>query len=264
MKSYKVHGNIVLYLLIDQVPVLTPGSRVSVRSVSSVHYSLSVLLLSLTVFEWRKCELCAIWLCLQLCSPQLCHQHHVCLFVLHMLFFEVQEIFSLLVVWSPVKLSELFCKDLFWMWVTPQYLLGSQLMAPEHADAGIRCNVTPIMNNVYTRMQEPQICSSALHSQPVFHLPLEALKRGWKLDPLDIPVAWMFSLQRTSTTVPHLERTAYFSSCPSLSTQSDAVSTTFWPFINVELRKRCDIALCCGHVCCHGSENSGKQAAWAS
>lgn len=35
MKSYKVHGNIVLYLLIE-VPVLTPGSRVSVLSVSSV------------------------------------------------------------------------------------------------------------------------------------------------------------------------------------------------------------------------------------
>lgn len=76
-----------------------------------------------------------------------------------------------------------------------QSLLGCQIMALKH---GIRCNVTPIMNNVHTRMQEPQICSSVLHSQPVFHLLLEALERGWNLDHLDIPVAWMFSLQRAS------------------------------------------------------------------
>lgn len=136
------------------------------------------------------------------------------------------------------KLSELSCEDLLWMWVTPQYLLGSRLTALKHAD-GVRCNVTPIMNNVCTRMQEPQICSSALRSQPVFHLLLEAPKRGWKLDHLDIPVAWMFSLQRTSIHCFSLTKhTNIFSSSPLLSTRSDAVSATSWPSLmwNWEIR----------------------------
>ncbi|KAG7245462.1 hypothetical protein INR49_010913 [Caranx melampygus] len=74
------------------------------------------------------------------------------------------------------KLSEPSCKDLCWMGVRPRYLLWSQLMALKHTD-GVRCNTTPIMSNVYTRMQELQICSSVLRSQPVFHLLLETLKR---------------------------------------------------------------------------------------
>lgn len=116
------------------------------------------------------------------------------------------------------KLSELSCEDLFWMRLTPQYLLGSQLMAPKHTD-GIRCNVTPVMNNVYTCMQELHMCSSALRSQPVFHLLLEALNRGWKLDHWDIPVAWTFSLQRTSIHCSSLPKyTDVFSSTTLLST----------------------------------------------
>lgn len=123
------------------------------------------------------------------------------------------------------------------------------------------------MNNVYTCMQEPQICSSALRLQPVFHFLLEALKRGWNLDHLDIPVAWMFSLQRTSIHCSSL--TKYFSHSPLLSTRSDAVSAAFWPLLmwNWETRfsqmQSHDFAFYCGQFWCHGLENSGKQAAWA-
>ncbi len=59
MKSYKVHGDIVLYLLIDKVPVLMPGSRVSVLSVSCVLISVCATA-ELDRVELRKCELSAI------------------------------------------------------------------------------------------------------------------------------------------------------------------------------------------------------------
>lgn len=60
MTLYKVHGNIVLYLLIDKVPVLMPGSRVSVLlGVSCVLISVCATA-ELDCPELGKCELSAI------------------------------------------------------------------------------------------------------------------------------------------------------------------------------------------------------------
>ncbi len=73
---------------------------------------------------------------------------------------------------------------------TPQYLLGSQLMALKHVD-GVRCNVIPIMNNVYTRMQEPQnplfrpalaACFSFAVGSPEAWLKLGSLRHTCGLD----------------------------------------------------------------------------------
>ena len=96
--------------------------------------------------ELRICELCAIWLCLRLCAPQLCHQHHVCLFCAARAFFsfKCKEISSLVVSCRPIccKLSEPSVQGLFWTGVTPQYLLGSQLMALKPTGR-VHCNATP-------------------------------------------------------------------------------------------------------------------------
>lgn len=191
MKSYKVHGNIVLYLLID--PVLMPGSRAS-----CTQCELCVILCYCWAWlSWVEENVNSVWFdCAYSCAHHNCVTNITCACLCCTCIFKCKTycVFSFCCL-ICCKLSEPSGKDSFWMWVTPQYLLQSQLMALKHV---IRCNATPIVNNVYSHMQELQICSSVLRSQPVFNLLLETLKCGWNLDLLDIPVAWMFGLQRTS------------------------------------------------------------------
>lgn len=108
------------------------------------------------------------------------------------------------------------------MRVTPQYLLGSQLMALKHAD-GVRCNATPIMNNVYTHMQEPQnllycsalaACFSFAVGSPEAWLKVESLGHTCGLD---------VQYAEHPSTVLYLQSTPnILSSSSSLSTWSDA------------------------------------------
>lgn len=208
VKPYKVHGNIVFVPFDRKRPRLDAWFT----CVCTQCVNLSVLLLSLSVLSWGNVNL--VWFdCAYSCAHHNCVTNITCACLCCTCFFKCKKYsLSLFCCLICCKLSELSCTDLLWMWVTPQYLLRSQLMALKHVE-GIHCNATPVMNKVYTRVQEPQICSSVLRSQPVFHLLLEALKRGWNLDHLDIPVAWMFSLQRTSIPCSSLTLT-YFTSSP--------------------------------------------------
>lgn len=163
-----------------------PGSCVSVLGVSCVLTSACAT----AELEPRKCELD----CAYSCAHHNCVTDITCACLCCTCFFQVQEIFSLFVRSSVNSLNSPL-RICFGCESHHSTYSGSQLTSLKHT-GGIRCNVTPIM---YTRhMLELKICSSVLRSQPVFHLLLEALQRGLELDHLEIPVAWMFSLQRTS------------------------------------------------------------------
>lgn len=169
-----------------------PGSCVSVLGASCVLTS-ACTTAELDCREPRKCELD----CAYSCAHHNCVTDITCACLCCTCFFQVQEVFSLfaLFVWSSVNSLNSPLRICFGCESHHSTYSGSQLTALKHT-GGIRCNVTPIM---YThRMLGLKICSSVLHSQPVFHLLLEALQRGLELDHLEISVAWMFSLQRTS------------------------------------------------------------------
>lgn len=145
LTSYKVHGNIVLYLFDRQSPRLDAWfTCVCTRCELCVNLCLCYCWAWLSWVE----EMWTFWLCLQLCVHttivSATSRVPVCA---ARAFYKCKKKYSLLSFCCMIfcKLSELSCKDLFWMWVTPQYLLGSQLMALKHA---IRCNATPVMNNV--------------------------------------------------------------------------------------------------------------------
>lgn len=134
MKSYKVHGNIVLYLLID--PVLMPGSRVSCTQ-CELCVNLSVLLLSFTILSWGNVNLVQ-FNCAYSCAYHNCVTNITCACLCCTYFFKSKTysvfLFCCL---TCCKLFELSCKDLFWTQVTPQYLLQSQLMALKHINGTV-------------------------------------------------------------------------------------------------------------------------------
>ena len=138
MKSYKMHGDIVLYLF-DKVPVLMPGSHVSVLSVSCVIISVCELL-SLIVLKWGNLNL--VWFdCAYSCAHHNCVTDITCACLCCTCFYKCKKYsLSFLCCLVFCKLSEPSCKGLFWMWVTPQYLLGSRLMAETHRGYMLKCD----------------------------------------------------------------------------------------------------------------------------
>lgn len=113
-----------------------PGSCASVLSVSCVLMS-ACATAELDCREPRKCELD----CAYSCAHHNCVTDITCACLCCTCFFSsARNILSLRPVRLIIcKLSELYFKDLFWIWVTPQYLLGSQLVALKHTGR-IRCN----------------------------------------------------------------------------------------------------------------------------
>lgn len=159
--SLRHHKKCMVILLctfsIDKLPVSRPGSHVSVLSVSCV--LISVLPLSLTVSSWGNVNSvqfdCAYsvttWPRTTVCVTK----HHVCLCCAaraFLFFFEVQEIFSLLILlsWSAAdSLNSPF-----------RICFGHE--SRRSVPTWISADVSRTRRNVYARMQDPQICSSAL------------------------------------------------------------------------------------------------------
>lgn len=184
--SLRHHKKCMVILLctfsIDKLPVSRPGSHVSVLSVSCV--LISVLPLSLTVSSWGNVNSvqfdCAYsvttWPRTTVCVTE----HHVCLCcaarAFFLFFFEVQEIFSLLILlsWSAAdSLNSPF-----------RICFGHE--SRRSVPTRISADVSSARPNV-TCTLACRIHKSALPlwpSQSGFHLLLEAPKRGWKLGSL--------------------------------------------------------------------------------
>lgn len=207
-------------------------------------------------------------LCLQLCSPQLCHRHHVCLFVLHMLFFQVQGIFSLSVqfVWSSVNSLNSTCFGpeshrstssglSSWLWSTPAVYAVTRLSPCTH------------------------VACWGWKSALLFHTPSLFFICCWKpRSGVECWIPWKYLWLGCSvckehpSTVPHLQSTqACFDSSLFLSTRSYCVAVhtvtavQYWE-IRLCLMQRHEMSLCCGHLWFHGLENclSKHPSMWLS
>lgn len=131
----KMHGYIVLYLLIDQAPlVLMPGSRTFVLGVSCM-LDFVCTTVELDCPELWKCEFSVISLCLQFRKPQIVSPtSHVPVDAAHAS--KCKKYYrSLFYRMLSTENSQLSCEDLFGTWVTPQYRLWPQLMVLQRADS---------------------------------------------------------------------------------------------------------------------------------
>lgn len=183
--SLRHHKKCMVILLctfsIDKLPVSRPGSRVCTQCELCVNLCATA---ELDCLELRKCELCAIWLCLQ-CNNMaayhsLCHRTSrvpvLCSTCFFLFFFEVQEIFSLLILlsWSAAdSLNSPF-----------RICFGHE--SRRSVPTRISADVSSARPNI-TCTLACRIHKSALPlwpSQSGFHLLLEAPKCGWKLGSL--------------------------------------------------------------------------------
>lgn len=164
-----------------------PGSRVSYTQ-CELCVPLSVLLLSL-ILTWGNVNLVQFD-CAYSCAHHNCVTNITCACLCCTCFFKSKtySVFFCCKLWSP------------WRGLI---LESSGTTAPTLCTVSGVTRLPPWAVDTLTR-RHCTSCSSILCSESVLHL----LKRGWNLDPLDIPVAWMFTLQRAS--VRRSSLTKYF------------------------------------------------------